>query len=108
MNHRLCPVFLVRPPSAALCARTRRGFFVLVSGRRQIGRIDQTNAQLIFGPALEQAPQELLIDSTQDHGCQPVAKLMKLARIGQTVTVGQMGKASPGALIGQKAAEQIA
>jgi hypothetical protein len=37
-----------------------------------------------------------------------VAKLMKLARIGQTVTVGQMGKASPGALIGQKAAEQIA
>ena len=69
MNHRLCPVFLVRPPSVALYAEKPSWFFfVLVSGRRQIGRIYEPNAELIFGPAPEQAQQELLIDLTQDLG----------------------------------------
>ena len=82
MNHRLCPVFLVRPPSAALCAENPpRFFFVFVSGRRQIGRIDEPNPELIFGPAPEQAQQELLIDLTQDHRRQSVSKLVKLAHI---------------------------
>lgn len=81
-------------------------FFEAAAGRRQIGRIHQSNRVRLHALAAEQALQQVLIDLAQAADPYLPPEFVQHSRAGPMTA--QAGKPTPGGLFGQLRHQKIA
>jgi hypothetical protein len=82
-------------------------FFISIGRGWQIRRIDNRQGLAFRQTTIEQAEQQMRVDAPQSRHPNDLAKLMQHFCIGNLLAMGQVGKASPGAVFLQQFNQQI-